>query len=186
MLMKIDKIIETDIPTLISGWAKVKELYPNQKITNKEITDKLFWTFSEKEKRTENGKDIENFKKYCINRINSKYKYYFINPFNITINKVKKLIFIINQLEKDKFYYFDGKHFFILVDDCIFGVNFDFLFNSRITTDRLEKWLKNKKFEIIKNFKIFNIEELKNKKHLIPILGKEEYEKQFIIGYIFE
>ena len=43
-----------------------------------------------------------------------------------------------------------------------------------------------KNFKIIEDFPIFNIKELNNKKHLTPILGKENYEKQFIIGYICE
>ena len=50
MIKKIDNLIETDKPTIIVGWNKVKELYPKQKITNKKISDSLFWTFTEKEK----------------------------------------------------------------------------------------------------------------------------------------
>lgn len=186
MLVKIDQIIDIDKPILITGWNKVKELYPNQKITKKQISDKIFWTFSEKEKRTENNKDIENFKKFCFKEIENKYNYYFLNPFELNYTKIKRLINKINIFNEDKFYHFDGKHFFILVDDYIFGLNLEFLDYTKITENKLKKWLKLKKFEIIENSKIFNKEEMNNKKYLIPILGKNRHEEQFIIGYIFE
>ena len=73
-----------------------------------------------------------------------------------------------------------------MVDDYIFGLNLEFLDYTKITENKLKKWLKLKKFEIIENSKIFNKEEMNNKKYLIPILGKNRHEEQFIIGYIFE
>ena len=186
MLKKIDTIIETDKPIIITGWGNIKKLYPNQKITNKQISDKIFWTFSEKEKRTENNKDIENFKKFCINDLEKNYKYYFLNPFDITYSRLKRLINKINKTSEGKFYHFDGKHFFILIDGNIFGVNLDFIRYGKISEKKVKNWLKIKNFEIIEDFGIFNNEYFNNKKYLIPILGKERHEEQLIIGYVFE
>lgn len=186
MLKNVDNISYTDKPLLITGWSKVKTLYPNQKINNKQISDNIFWTFSEREKRTENENDIKKFKKYCIDYINSKYKYYFLNPFELSFWNIKKLISKINDVKDNKYYHFDGKHFFILIENYIFGINLDFLSYGKISANKVKKWLKLKNFEIIEDSPIFNIEEINNKKHLIPILGKDKYEKQLIIGYIFE
>lgn len=186
MLGKIDTLEGIDKPVIISGWSKVKKLYPKQKITNKQIYDNIFWTFSEKEKRNEHEGDMVKFKKFCVSYLESKYRYHFLNPFELSFWNVKKLINRINFVEGDKFYYLDDKHLFISIESYIFGINIEFLKYTKIKVDKLKKWLNVKNFKIIQNSKIFNIEEMNNKKHLTPILGKEEYEKQFIIGYIFE
>lgn len=186
MLGKIDTLEGVDKPVIICGWGKVKKLYPKQKITNKQISDNIFWTFSEKEKRNEHDGDIEKFKKFCISNIESNYKYHFLNPFELSYWTVKKLINRINLIKTDKFYYFDDKHFFISIENYIFGVNIEFLSYTNITPEKLKKWLNFKNFKIIHNSTIFNIEEMNNKKHLTPIFREENYEEQLIIGYIFE
>lgn len=186
MFKKIDAIVDTDLPILINGWVNVKKLYPKQKITNKKIAYNIFWTFSEKEKRTENLNDTQNFKNYCINYLESKYNYYFLNPFELSISNIKTLISKINRIKEDKFYYSENNHLFFLLENYIFGINMDFMFNCKINEKRIKKWLISKNFKIIEDSSIFNKEEFNNKKYLIPILGKEGYEEQFIIGYIFE
>lgn len=186
MFVKVDKLIETDLPILISGWTKVKELYPKQKITNKKISNNIFWTFSEKEKRTENLNDIINFKKHCIDTLNSKYKYYFLNPFDIKFSHLKNLIDRINKTSGEKICFFDGKHFFVLIENYIFGINIDFLEYTKISSKKIKNWLKLKNFKIFEDSDIFNIEDISNKKYLIPIFKTKDYEEQLVIGYIFE
>lgn len=188
MFKKISTILDTNIPTIIIGWNKVKELFPNQKITNKVITDNICWTFSEKEKRNDNTSDLNKFKKDCIKTFGSKYKYFFLNPFEIKFSNIKKIINKINQIE-NKVYFFDGTTFFILVDNVIFGLNTNFLELTSITEEKIKMWLKNNKFEIFDKKQIFNIEgiNINHNVHLIPPLNRENiYEKEFIIGYILE
>jgi len=186
MIGKIDKIIDTDKPILIDGWGKTKTLDPNQKITNKKISDNIFWTFSEKEKRSENLTDVEKFKVNCVSKFESKYRYYFINPFEIGFTNVKKLI---NKMDDKKsgYYYFDGRYFFVLIDNIIFGLDTEFLSLISVTKDKIENWLKNKNFKLFGDSEIFNIKSFMNKKYLLLAIKKEiEYEKEFIIGYILE
>jgi hypothetical protein len=38
-----------DVPTLVVGWNTVKNIYPNQKINNKDIVSNLSWTYNESE-----------------------------------------------------------------------------------------------------------------------------------------
>lgn len=186
MFVKIDKFIETDLPILINGWSKVKELYPKQKITNKKISDTIFWTFSEKEKRNENLNDTTNFKKRCVDFLDSKYKYYFLNPFDLKFKNLKNLINKINHTNSEKVCFIDGKDYFILIENHIFGLNTDFLEYTKIGPKKVENWLKVKNFKIFKDSDIFNIEDISNKKYLIPIFKTKNYEEQLVIGYIFE
>lgn len=186
MIKKIEKLIETDKPILIDGWAKTKEMFPNQKITNKVVIDNIFWTFSEKEKRSENIVDIEKFEKNCLDKFESKYKYYFINPLDTKYSIIKKIIGKINNIE-GQYYYFDGRHYFILIDNLIIGIDTDFLKLTNIKKDKISDWLKSKKFVLFTDNDIFNIKSLNIKNYLLPAIKKEiEYEKEFIIGYIFK
>ena len=188
MLKTISDIKITDKPLIINGWGKVKTLYPSQKITNKKISENLFWTFSEKEKNTEHKKDMENFKKYCFENFEKQYSFYFLNPFELNYSQVKKLILKIKEMGRGVIFY-DKKHFFIYVNNIIFCLNEDFLELTTITTKKIKNWFKRSNFELFEDIDIFNISEidLNNKEYLIlPIKQKIEYEKEFIVGYIFE
>ena len=188
MLKSISKIENVDKPTIIVGWSKAKSLYPNQKITNKEIGDNIFWTFSEKEKRTENVADLDKFKKFCLSKFEGQYKYFFLNPFEVNYSNIKKIIQKIDTIT-EKVCFFDGKEFFILVDNVVLGLNLDFLSLISFTENRVKTWIKSKNFEIFEGIDIFNIEGIntEHKRHLIPIINREKkYEKEFIIGYVLE
>lgn len=68
-----------DVPTLVIGWNTIKSKYPNQKITEQEVTSNLFWTFNESEnKESLDGEDyfrvIEKFvNKYLYEWLPSEY-----------------------------------------------------------------------------------------------------------------
>ena len=57
-----------NLPTLIIGWNKVKQLYPEQSIENPKISDNLFWTFSLVEQEGKNKSDINAFLEYSIKK----------------------------------------------------------------------------------------------------------------------
>lgn len=71
--------INTKIPTLIVGWADVKELFPNQDILNSRIDDNITWTFSKREKRYQYEKDLSAFIDKVVKDIDKKVKYRFFN-----------------------------------------------------------------------------------------------------------
>lgn len=188
MLKKISKVENLDKPLLISGWGRVKKLYPEQRIINKQITDTVFWTFSEKEKGSEHKRDVEAFKKMCFEVFENQYKFFFLNPFETKYSQIKRIISKIKEIGKGTFFY-DGKHFFIYIDNVILTINIDFLNLIKISDKRITKWLENNNFKLFQNTDIFNIEQinLNNKEYLIlPIAQKIEYEKEFIVGYILE
>ena len=71
--------VDTNIPTLIVGWANVKELFPGQSILDSDITSTISWTYSKREKRYQFEKDIIKFITKVIHGITEKVNYRFFN-----------------------------------------------------------------------------------------------------------
>ena len=61
--------VDLTIPTLIIGWAMVKEIYPNADILNKQISETVYWTYSNREKRQEYEPDLAKFIKNAFSRL---------------------------------------------------------------------------------------------------------------------
>jgi hypothetical protein len=76
-----DNILDVDltIPTLIIGWSEVKILYPDQDILNKQINEKIRWTFSKREKRYQYEEDITNFINEIAENLDKTVNYRFFN-----------------------------------------------------------------------------------------------------------
>lgn len=76
-----DNIFDVDltIPTLIIGWSEVKILYPDQDILNKQINEKIRWTFSKREKRYQYEEDITNFINEIAENLDKTVNYRFFN-----------------------------------------------------------------------------------------------------------
>lgn len=49
------------IPTLIVGWDKTKELYPNASIIEFKVTDNVYWTYGKYEKRDKYEANVKRF-----------------------------------------------------------------------------------------------------------------------------
>lgn len=49
------------MPSLIVGWEKVKELFPDQSIREKKINDNVYWTYSSAENKKEFKEDVRKF-----------------------------------------------------------------------------------------------------------------------------
>ena len=189
MIKHINQFIKTDNPILIVGWSEIKKLYPNQKITNKQINHNLWWTFSEKEKKVDYDKDIVKFYDLCINEFDSKFTYWFLNPFELYFSDIRRLIFKINNSRNKLLVYENDKHLFLLIDDIVIGLNMDFFNLTTISLDSIKCWLNSKNFEFIENFELFNIKNnIINKDYLIPCLVSQQNEddKQCIIGYVYQ
>lgn len=71
--------VDLSLPTLIIGWSKVKELYPEQNILDYIINKNICWTFSKREKRYQHDIDIEKFYNKVINNLSNVINYRFYN-----------------------------------------------------------------------------------------------------------
>tara|TARA_B100000900_G_C20592390_1_gene722103 strand:- start:400 stop:2031 length:1632 start_codon:yes stop_codon:yes gene_type:complete len=95
------------VPTLIVGWSKVKELYPEQSIMNTKISENLFWTFSLTEKEDKNKSDINSFLEFSIKKffnkdvisydaiIDGELRDFFLENIN---NKIRSFIYFHNNV----------------------------------------------------------------------------------------
>jgi len=81
------------IPTLIIGWEKTKELYPDASILDWKVKDDVYWTYGRRVKRERNETDIKNFKKLMLSSIIEKADYWFFNV--LTADKEEKIKFNI-------------------------------------------------------------------------------------------
>ena len=118
----IDKI-DKSLPTLIIGWEKTKELFPDASILDWEINDKWFWTFGKRKRRNRFIEDNIKFKNMILDDINKSINYEFMDI--LTMSKEEKKVFIkLLKDDKDKVAYLKDNMIFILYNDIIvYGVS---------------------------------------------------------------
>lgn len=111
------------LPTLIVGIENAKEISGNNlNFIERQIDKNTFWTFNVVEKRSDNERDVENFKKSLIKTLKSNIKYNFFNVLTCSRGKFKKFI---NFLRKDtnKCFFFTDKMLYIGYDNNIIGIS---------------------------------------------------------------
>ena len=86
--------INKDFLTIIVGWGLVKEIYGegNVSILNKKIDDNTYWTFDNKERKVDLEIDIKKFQYKCIEYIENKITYIFIDVLHDNTKKSEKNI----------------------------------------------------------------------------------------------
>lgn len=114
------------IPTLVVGVNNAKEVFSgyNLNYIERKIDENTFWTFNVTEKRSENERDVEEFKQYIVKVLKDKIEYSFFNILTCSRKKFKNfLIFLKNN--KEKFYFFTTKMLYIAYDDTVIGISLD-------------------------------------------------------------
>ena len=114
--------VDLTIPTLIIGWAMVKEIYPNADILNKQISETVYWTYSNREKRQEYEPDMAKFIKNVFSRLETSIKYTFFNVLTNPLSRNKCLLKYINS-PITKIVYITDKHIFIYDSKQVTGVS---------------------------------------------------------------
>lgn len=114
--------VDLTIPTLIIGWAMVKEIYPNADILNKQISETVYWTYSNREKRQEYEPDLAKFIKNAFGRLETSIKYTFFNVLTNPLSRNKCLLKYINS-PMTKIVYITDKHMFIYDSKQVTGVS---------------------------------------------------------------
>ena len=109
VVKSIDDIDKT-VPTLIIGWKKVNEYFPNVKILEWKINKLTYWTFGRREKGERYESDLEKFHQLCINYLYNSIQYEFFNVlikekqdkqlfFNMLKDKIaKKVVYVVNNM----------------------------------------------------------------------------------------
>lgn len=114
--------VDLTIPTLIIGWAMVKEIYPNADILNKQISETVYWTYSNREKRQEYEPDLAKFINNAFSRLETSIKYTFFNVLTNPLSRNKCLIKYIDS-PITKIIYITDKHIFIYDNKQVTGVS---------------------------------------------------------------
>jgi hypothetical protein len=172
--------IDENLPTLIIGWNQTKELFgEGVSILHKKINDKLFWTFSGKERKSEYESDLDFFISYCYNYFGSNIPYVYLDllygKYKINYKIIKKILSLKNPIT----YISPNNMIYIYCDNIIFGVDLNILSLVEGKVEKVLKKVKNLENNILVESEIFNkcrdfIYKLKNKNRFIPYIYKYE------------
>lgn len=92
--------IDTSLPTLIIGFNKVKVMFPDFDITEKQISPNLYWTFDKNERRDAYNEDIRWFIKKVFIDLIEKISYIFIDPIQYNRRTMVKIIRKLYSFDK--------------------------------------------------------------------------------------
>jgi hypothetical protein len=109
--------IDTSLPTLVVGIELAREIIPDFSILHRGDGD-LFWTFTKRERRSENADDLAKFKRLCVRRYADTFRYDYVSFTCYPYSRMKKFI---NYINGD-----DNKMCFVTKDS-----RFVFIFSSR-------------------------------------------------------
>lgn len=112
--------IDASLPTLVVGIELAKTIIPNFSILHRGDGD-LFWTFTKRERRSENAEDISKFKRLCVRRYADTFRYDYVNFTCYPYSRMKKFIAYVNGD--------DEKMCFVTKDS-----RFVFIFSNRYKT----------------------------------------------------
>ncbi len=175
--------IDDTLPTLIIGWDTTKKLFNGEvSILHKQIKNKLFWTFSNKERKSEYETDLDSFTSLCYNSFGENIPYVYLdllyNNKKINYRIIKKIL----SLEKPFTYITPTDMIYIYGENIIFGIDLNIV---ELFDGKKEKVI-NKIIHLENNTlidsKIFNkckdlIYKIKNKNRYIPYVYSYGIEK---------
>ena len=141
--------VNMNIPTLIVGISNTEQIIGKERMNyiNRVCGDNLFWTFATTEKRSDNERDVEKFKKLIINNLKSQVGYQFFNVLTCTNKRFRNFLKFLNNDIK-KYYYFTDKMLYIAYENTVIGVSLEDCEYVGVTKRKIYDKLKkhNKKF----------------------------------------
>lgn len=116
-------LVDITLPTLIVGWNKTKEIFPEQNILNKNINNKISWTYSKREKRYQYEKDIKDFIENIISHLEEKVNYRFFNYIIASECKKNKFIEYICNNKCSIYYNSNFLYLYSIKDSMTIGIS---------------------------------------------------------------
>ena len=104
-----------DIPTLIVGWEKTKELYPDASIIEWKVKDNVFWTYGKYEKRDRYEINVKKFQDLAFKKFVESLKYVFYDVMLDGEDRFTKFIELLLS-NAQKTVYITGDMMYIYID----------------------------------------------------------------------
>jgi len=174
--------INNDLPTLIIGWDKVKSHNSDISILHKKINQRLYWTFTTKERKVDYEVDLEKFKEICFNQFGDNVPYVYLDLIHgkrkVNIKIVRKIL----SLQTPIIYFSDKNMVYLYDENIIFGVDLNVSQYINIDKEKIVNKIKNIGNNVLVTDEIFNkckdlLYKIKFKNKLIPYIYKNgEYE----------
>ena len=170
------KDIDDTIPTLIIGWDKTKGLFGDEvSILHKQINNKLYWTFSTKERKSEYDSDYDSFMSLCYNTFGENIPYVYLD---ILYGKRKvnfRIIRKIFSLKTPIVYISENEMMYIYGENIIFGVDLNILSLIDGKKEKVLEKVKTLENCILVDSEIFNkckdfLYKIKNKNRYVPYI----------------
>ena len=177
-VVKTKEELIPNIPTLIVGWDKVKELYPETSILEWKINDLTYWTYGRRVKRDKFEEDVEKFKKIVFDRVSKSVFYRFFSVLTSSVDEKKEFYSFLNNSEK-KFVLLKNNMLYIYTvsSNTTVGVNLaDIDYEGGNRSKLLAKLFNNPNVVIVKEQDYISSETrdlINNKKYIIPYLSSE-------------
>ena len=163
-------------PTLIVGWELAKQ-FDGYNILDRRLGDNLFWTFSRTENRSSLESDLNKFYEFVKKKAVENCKYKFVSIFQLSLEKAKKLVAILNSSTKRDIYISNGI-VYVRYGDTIVGVSLMELQYCKINPDKVLKRINgntNLRVFTSNDWKIQKLERfLGNKKYAVPYFITDE------------
>jgi len=170
--------IDNDLSTLIIGWDNAKEFIGEDiSILHKKINQKLYWTFSKKERKVDFEVDFEKFKEVCFNTFGDNIPYVYLDILHGKSKINKKIIKKILSLNNSIIYISDKNMVYIYGENIIFGIDLNIIEYSSIKKEKILNRIKNLNNNVLVTDEIFNkckdlLYKIKYKNKLIPYIYK--------------
>jgi len=170
--------IDNDLSTLIIGWDNAKEFIGEDiSILHKKINQKLYWTFSKKERKVDFEVDFEKFKEVCFNNFGDNIPYVYLDILHGKSKINKKIIKKILSLNNSIIYISDKNMVYIYGENIIFGIDLNIIEYSSIKKEKILNRIKNLNNNVLVTDEIFNkckdlLYKIKYKNKLIPYIYK--------------
>jgi hypothetical protein len=177
VVRSLDEIIQ-GLPTLIVGYDVAIKHFPDLDVLTRKAADNVFFTFRKNERREFHEEDVYKFKRYAYSSLIKKITYYFVDPMQLSLKSIKKVIKKLYSLDKSVAYQHDDM-VYVYGEDIVFGIDLTLLeflgvnrdkFISKLSKDRI-LLQKNEIFIEYKN----KVENIDNQVKFIPYLYSIEH-----------
>jgi len=156
-----------ELPTLVVGYVKAKDIYPDINILEFKYSDTFFWTYAKEEDRNGYVKGLGKFKEYIRRKFLISTAYKFIDPFELSISQVKDTIRYIMAGPIVTFFP-NNRMVYILRGKVIFGIDLEVIKFIGINRNKFLN-----KIKAIKNNTLLNSEIIIEYKDYTNLFGDD-------------